>query len=314
MAKYSLRFVKDKSMVDADIKPLELKLLDEITRKYYGRKGLIEGLTINNMLPLGLDGSWSVKIMQGVRNKKNCRLVPIYKEQYISKKGDPIYDQILDFATMIGEIYEKYAKKIDGHYIIPNENREYAANDMRKINNLRYPEFYNFSKDYFIENIYVSENVYNENNDGVYNRRKKIDFSGITVYDNFYNKEDKTKVEQVNKEIAIDFYNDLLYGFHKIFYKKDKPFEQDYNGIRKYYKAYYNKFIKDLIKDQKDVAFVDAEQLSFIDENNMLKEFPSTNIEELEETNYSKSIDKVEVDKLDNSYSIEEDGEIHHSI
>lgn len=314
MTKYSLRFIKDKSMVDADIKPLELKLLDKITRKYYGRKELIGGLTVDRKLPLGLDGGWTLKIMSGIKTKKNSKLVPLYKEQYISKKGEPIYDQILDFATKIGEIYEKYAKKIDGHYKIPTENRENVALAMRKIENLRYPDFYNFSKDYFIDNIYISKNVYNENNDGVYNSRVKLDFSGITVYDNFYNKEDKTKVEQVNKEIAIDFYNDLLYGFHKIFYKSDKPFEQDYNGIRKYYKAYYNKFIEDLIKKQKNTKFGDAEQLSFVDENNMLKKFPNTNIEDSKETNYSTGIDKVEVDKLDNSYAIEEDGEIHYHI
>ena len=262
MLKYSLRLTKDSSHVDPEFKPVELKELDALTRKYYGRKELIGGLTVKRQIPLGLDGSWNVKIMKGIKNKKTSKLTPIYKEKYVSKKGDPIYDQIFSFATKIGAIFEKYAKKENNHYIIPSNSREDVAYELRKIEGLRYPEFYNFTREYFINNIYISKNNYSDTNDGVYNTRIKLDFSGITVYNNFYNKKDAI---QVNKEIAIDFYNDLLYGFHKIFYKSDKPFDQDYSGIREYYKAYYYKFIAPQIKDQKDEFFEDAVQLTFDD-------------------------------------------------
>ena len=322
MTKYSLQVSSGRKEQNVIGNPIDFAELDSKTREYSCRKDLIQALINKGLLPSdkGINGSWVIHIMSGEKRKKTNHK-PLYKENYVPEKDEPKFEQIMKFAKEIGKIYDCYSKKENGKYIIPEEKRKDVANAMRymqidgkQVRGLRNPAFYNFSKDYFIKNIYIKDTFVNGDGYEI-KERKKIQFTGIDVFDSLVNTKEYAPV---NEEIPENFYNDLLYGFHKIFFNETKEgFNLNYIGVRKYYSAYYREFIKELeiiqAKKPKTEETPEGAQMTL----NAFSEFVSENPGVVIETGKNKKketvkveepINEPEVDELSDTYNIEEDG------
>ena len=246
--KYGLMVTKGKNKtINVEDDLVGLKELDGITRQYCGKKEVIDLLKSQGKLPKNVNGSWTLKLVRG-RNRHDCKMLPLYNEKYTTQNEDSIYEQILDFAEQIYKIYvENAVKHTDEHenvyYRVPydTEVRDKIYNSMKSMKGLRNPKFYKFSRDYFLKNIYM-KNIEGD--------RILLKFNGIAEFDKQCNEE---KSLSVNKKVFVDFYNDLLWGFYKIFCSESsRGIELNYLNIRKYYTKYYNKFIKPLAKKQNE--------------------------------------------------------------
>lgn len=338
MAKYSLLLTKkDEESILVDIDPVKFDELDEITRKYTSRKQLIEALIAKRILPYDrrLDGSWYVNIVILTKTKDSKKdkpkykiyktnYTPIYKEQYNAKHDDPIFEQILEFAKEIDSIYSYYAKSKTYYdekkkekktkWYIP-EDRDVRKSIMEVMKNmtvsgkpiqgLRNPKFYMFVKEHFIKNIHRKKALDNpENGDTIY-VKDEVKFTGIDVFDSLVN---NGRHDPVNEEIYINFYNDLLYGFHKTFFNQSKNgFNLNYLGVRKFYKEYYEKFIRPLIKNQAPGNKEDGIQMTLEDyiseqfeERSSMNKLPSIKPSEYDEKyiNNDGSVENIYIDEI----------------
>ena len=247
--RYGLIVKKKNKIVDIEEDLMGLKELDNITRQYCGKKELIDFLKSQGKLPKNINGSWTIKLVRG-KNRTNCKVNPLYEEKYAARNAEPVFNQIMDFAKLIYDLYKENAKKVVSeededniYYQIPDDEavKENIYNSMKKIKGLRNPSFYTFSRDYFLKNIYMI----NKNGE-----RIMLKFKGIAEYDKQCNIEKQT---MVNEKLLINFYNELLWGFSKIFCtESSRGIEFNYLNVRKYYAKYYNEFIKSLAKQQQE--------------------------------------------------------------
>lgn len=279
MANYNLYAIKEGNLVNIsdvtyDIK--ELREIDRLTRKYRNEQELLEYFSNEGRMLFKppFDG---VKILYAQGGKMNP-IDPLFKESVSNNGEKDVYTQTLEFAEVIGQIYSLCVRHIGKGF---TTNYKRIREFLEKSNTLKNPEF-----NIFMRNIFSTPGVF-----GCINKDGKMPFEKYLKYiDTFYELYDPNtdSIDSPYKEKILDnYYNAILLGFYKKFYKDDNF---NYRGFRDYYCTYYETYYLNNENNK---------NISLADDNNGV----SRTIEEVYEDDYFP-----DERRNDNSIMRDEDG------